>query len=96
MVSQFGRRDKRSRSGARSVLRWGQREADTSIDISRTYARGYIRLKFLARNQTTMDDGRTITKALLCCLLLAIALFAFMDFATKVPEVALVKYSLGP
>jgi hypothetical protein len=43
-----------------------------------------------------MDDGRTITKALLCCLLIAIALFAFMDFATKVPEVALVKFSLSP
>ena len=43
-----------------------------------------------------MDDGRTITLALLCCLLLAIALFAFMDFATKVPDQPLVKYSLGP
>ena len=96
MVSQFSRGDKRSRSGARSVLRWGQSEADTSIDVSRSYAGGYIRLKFLAWNQTIMDDGRTITLALLCCLLLAIALFAFMDFATKVPDQPLVKYSLGP
>jgi hypothetical protein len=43
-----------------------------------------------------MDDGRTITRTLLCCLLLAIALFAFMDFATKVPDGPLVKFSLGP
>jgi hypothetical protein len=43
-----------------------------------------------------MDEGRTITQALLCCLLLAIALFAFVDFATKVPDVHLVKFSLGP
>jgi|HubBroStandDraft_6_1064221.scaffolds.fasta_scaffold597035_1 hypothetical protein len=43
-----------------------------------------------------MDDGRTITKTLLCCLLLAIALFTYMDFATKVPHVPLVKFSLGP
>lgn len=43
-----------------------------------------------------MDDRRTINRTLLCCLLLAIALFAFMDFATKVPHVALVEFSLGP
>jgi hypothetical protein len=43
-----------------------------------------------------MDDGRTITKTLLCCLLLAIVLFAFMDLATKVPHVSLVRFSLGP
>lgn len=43
-----------------------------------------------------MDDSRTITRALLCCLLLAIVLFAFMNFAAKVPDGSLVKFSLGP
>jgi hypothetical protein len=96
MVSQFGRRDKRSRAGARSAPCWGQSEADRSIDISPTYAGGYNSIEFLAWDQVTMDDGRTITRTLLCCLLLAIALFAFMDFATKVPDGPLVKFSLGP
>jgi hypothetical protein len=35
-----------------------------------------------------MDDGRTITKALLWCIVVAAALFAVLDFGTKVTRVA--------
>jgi hypothetical protein len=35
-----------------------------------------------------MDDGRTLTKALLWCIVVAAALFAVLDFGTKITRVA--------
>jgi hypothetical protein len=35
-----------------------------------------------------MDDGRTITRALLWCIVVAAALFAVLDYGTRITRVA--------